>query len=157
MTSTSPSSNRQVRITAKGAIATITLFNPSRLNALSVAMRHELARCMTELSANDHWRCVVIRGANGQFTAGADITEFPQMRTGCERVYSYHQDTIAPALQAIGTCRHPTVALIEGVCIGAGLEIACSCDLRLTSSSARVGVPINRLGFPMTPGELQGL
>ena len=52
---------------------------------------------------------------------------------------------------------HPTVAAIEGVCVGGGLEIAASCDLRIASPASRFGIPINRLGFPLAPGELQGL
>jgi enoyl-CoA hydratase/carnithine racemase len=52
---------------------------------------------------------------------------------------------------------HPTIAAIEGACIGGGLEIACRCDLRICGQSARLGVPINRLGFAMAPRELEGL
>jgi len=58
---------------------------------------------------------------------------------------------------AVAQCPHPVVAQIEGVCVGGGLEIACQCDLRIAGESARFGVPINRLGFPMAPDEMRGL
>jgi enoyl-CoA hydratase/carnithine racemase len=61
------------------------------------------------------------------------------------------------ALGAIADCRHPTVALIEGVCVGGGLEIAALCDLRICGESSRFGVPINRLGLVMAHAELAAL
>ena len=72
-------------------------------------------------------------------------------------LFRSHTDIIAKALQSIATCPHPTVAAIEGVCIGGGLEIACACDLRIASPVSRFGIPINRLGFPLAPDELDGL
>jgi enoyl-CoA hydratase/carnithine racemase len=60
-------------------------------------------------------------------------------------------------LKAVAECRHPTIALIKGACVGGGLEIACSCDLRIAGDSGRFGVPINRLGFAIAYEELAGL
>ena len=60
-------------------------------------------------------------------------------------------------MQAVGTCLHPTIALVQGACVGGGLEIAAMCDLRICGRSSRFGVPINRLGLTMGYGELQGL
>ena len=70
------------------------------------------------------------------------------------QVRRYHEHIIAPALAAVSECELPTVAMIEGACVGGGLEIACNCDLRIAADDARFGVPINRLGFPMAPGTL---
>jgi len=64
---------------------------------------------------------------------------------------------VATALNAIADCPQPTVALIQGACIGGGLEIAGVCDLRICNGSARFGAPISRLGFSMYPGEMEGL
>src|SRR5205085_2334861 len=64
---------------------------------------------------------------------------------------------IAGTLQAILQCRHPTIAAIEGVCVGGGLELASVCDVRLAHPDSRFGIPINRLGFPLAPGEMIGL
>ncbi|MBO4119527.1 enoyl-CoA hydratase/isomerase family protein [Cupriavidus gilardii] len=140
-----------------GDIALVTLSNPGKLNAISEAMWRALTDGFARLSADRTLRCVVLRGADGNFAAGADIAEFPRLRGDPASVRAYHVDLLAPALAAIAGCLHPTVACIEGVCVGGGLEIACHCDLRIAATDSRFGVPINKLGFPMAPGELQGL
>lgn len=147
----------KVEVQRKDDVATVTLSHPEKLNAISVSMWQSLAAHFAEFSRDSGLRCVVVRGADGNFAAGADIEEFPAQRGSLEGVLSYHQQILAPALHAVGECPHPTVAAIEGVCVGGGLEIACQCDLRIASSDARLGAPINQLGFPMAPEEFRGL
>ena len=146
-----------VLLTRDGVVATITLSHPGKLNALNVAMWLTLRHMLDDLSDDDSLRCVLLRGADGNFAAGADISEFPEQRGDLEGLLHYHDTILAPALQAVAQCKHPTVAAIQGVCVGGGLEIAAHCDLRIAAKSSRFGVPINRLGFPMAPGEMQGL
>ncbi len=147
-----------IDLTRDGVIATVAINNPAKLNALTVAMWRELARVMHELSGDDSVRCVVLRGAGEEaFGAGADIAEFATQRNNVEQGKTYHLETVATALKALAECRHPTVALIKGACAGGGLELACCCDLRIAGTSARLGVPINRLGFALAYGELAGL
>jgi enoyl-CoA hydratase/carnithine racemase len=146
-----------VRTAREGGIATVTLDHPGRLNAITVRMWQELERSFKALSADTRLRCLVLRGAGGNFAAGADIREFPRVRGDLDSVMHYHLEVIAPALAAIRNCGHPVVAHIEGACVGGGLEIASQCDLRIAGRSARFGVPINRLGFPMAPDEMRGL
>src|SRR5687767_8605725 len=147
-----------VLVTREGAIATVTLSNPEKLNALTLAMWQALRRVMETLSAEDALRCVVVRGAGDEaFAAGADIAEFAAVRDNAEQGRVYHREHVHGALKAVGECRHPTVAMIHGPCVGGGLEIACQCDLRLAGDSARFGVPINRLGFPIAYDELNAL
>ena len=150
-------STGQVLITIQEAIATVTLSNPARLNALSMAMWRELADVFTRLSSDLSLRCVVLRGAGDNFAAGADISEFPSTRMDRAGAYQYHQHVAGPALRGVADCLHPTIAMIRGVCVGGGFELACSCDLRIAGRSARVGVPIKRLGFPAAPDEMRGL
>ncbi|MBC7415741.1 MAG: enoyl-CoA hydratase/isomerase family protein [Herminiimonas sp.] len=146
-----------ILVTREGAIATVTLSNPGKLNAIDVAMWGALAARFTELSADESLRCVIVRGEGGQFAAGADIAEFSQVRNTLEQGIRYHTDAIGQALTAISGCRHPTIAAIDGVCAGGGLEIACACDLRLAAPDALFGIPINRLGFALAPDEMAGL
>ena len=147
-----------ILVARDGAIATVSLDNPDRLNALTVVMWQQLARAMNELSANDDLRCIVLRGAGQEaFAAGADIAEFARERDNVEQGKRYHRELVHGALKAVGECRHPTVAMIHGPCVGGGLEIACQCDLRLSGESGRFGVPINRLGFPIAYDELAAL
>lgn len=140
-----------------GYTATVTLSNPGKLNALTAKMWVELNTAFIRLAQDENLRCVIVRGADSNFAAGADIEEFPHVRATQEQAIHYHAKLIAPALNAISRCMHPTIAAIEGACVGGGLEIACACDLRIAAPSARFGIPINRLGFPMAPGELMGL
>ena len=140
-----------------GAIATVVLNNPERLNALNRAMWTRLGNVMRALSADDVLRCIVVRGAGDKaFAAGADIAEFARERANAKQAKSYG-NLIHETMQAVARCRHPTVALIKGACVGGGLEIAAMCDLRICGTSSRFGIPVNKLGLTMAYGELMGL
>lgn len=147
----------RVLLQRDGQLAWVTLSHPGRLNAITVRMWRELRDVFTRIAADNALRCVIVRGEGGNFAAGADIREFPAERADAAGVQRYHREILAPALMAVAQCPQPVVAQIEGVCVGGGLEIACQCDLRIAGESARFGVPINRLGFPMAPDEMRGL
>ena len=147
----------QVRVDIADRIACVTLSNPDRLNAITIDMWRRLRSVFEELATASELRCVLIRGEGDNFAAGADIREFPRWRATRDDVIAYHTRILAPALNAISACGHPVVAAIKGVCVGGGLEIASQCDLRIAAETARFGVPINRLGFPMAPDEMRGL
>ena len=138
-------------------IATLTLDNPGKLNAINLAMWQQIATMLQQIGDDPSVRCLIIRGAGKEaFAAGGDLEEFVTGRATLEQALHYHGQ-VAAALNAIADCPHPTVALINGACIGGGLEIAGVCDLRIAGESARFGAPINRLGFSMYPGEMEGL
>jgi enoyl-CoA hydratase len=146
-----------VLCTRDGAIATVTLSSPEKLNAVCLSMWQGLAAHMTQLSADDKIRVIILRGDGDQaFTSGGDIDEFLTLRDTVDRAMAYHEQ-VALALRAIAECRHPTLALIQGACIGGGLEIAGQCDLRICGASSRFGLPINKLGCSMYPREMEGL
>jgi len=146
-----------VTVTVEGRVATVRLATPGKMNALSVAYWEALRAAFVALAANRQVRAIVLRGHEGNFAAGADISEFTTVRADVEQGTRYHEETVKGALQAIAECPIPSVALIEGACVGGGLEIACSCDLRVAATSARFGVPINRLGFPLAHSELMAM
>ncbi|MDP1671877.1 MAG: enoyl-CoA hydratase-related protein [Burkholderiales bacterium] len=140
-----------------GDIATVTLNRPERLNALNRGMWEALGDTLRQLSADETLRCIVLRGAGGKaFAAGADIAEFASERADARQAKGYGE-LIHATMQAVARCKHPTVALIEGACVGGGLEIAAMCDMRICGSSSRFGVPISKLGLTMGYGELTGL
>ena len=146
-----------IELQRDGNIATVILNNPDKLNALTLAMWTRLGEVMRALSDDATVRCVVLRGAGDKaFAAGADISEFDRVRTTAAQARLYGKQ-IHSTMQAVANCRHPTLAMIRGACIGGGLEIASMCDLRLCSASSRFGIPINRLGLVLAYGELQGL
>lgn len=147
----------EIRIEKDDVIATVIISNPRKLNAINVAMWKALEHAFTVLSQDETLRCVIVHGDQQNFAAGADVEEFSTVRSTMAQGIRYHTETIGNALQAISQCLHPTVAAIEGVCVGGGLEIACACDLRIAAPDARFGIPINRLGFPLAPDEMQYL
>lgn len=127
-------------------IAVVTIHQPARRNAVCAAMWDELFDTLTRLESEDV-RCLVLRGAGDKaFSAGADISEFATLRATPE--LAAHQDLIAKrALNALGDFKAPTLARIEGACIGGGLELALRCDLRFADANARFGVTPARLGL----------
>lgn len=136
-------------------IGRLTLANPGKLNAISVAMWRELREHALALDAMEPpLHAVIVAGEGGAFAAGADIAEFPAFRFDVRTLRDYHEHTIAPALHALLASDVPLVAQIDGACVGGGLEIASCCDIRIAGFSARFGAPIARLGFPMAPDEL---
>ena len=128
-------------------IATIILNTPSKLNALGRESWVLLRDAIGALSEDDMLRCVVLRGAGDKaFAAGADISEFETVRADADGAMEYG-DLVTETVELIAACRHPTIALVMGVCVGGGLEIATACDLRICGESSRFGIPINRLGL----------
>jgi len=138
-------------------IATVRLDGPERHNVLDVSGWRALAEAMNALAERDDVLAVALRGTGGRaFSAGSDIRAFADQRASPEDVRAY-SDAIACAMRAIQVCRHPTVAIIEGLCVGGGLEIAACCDLRVCGESSQFGAPINRLGLTMSHDELEPL
>lgn len=141
----------------EGHIATVTLNRPEKLNAMTKPMWQRLGDVIGELEQDEDVRCIVLRGAGGKaFSPGNDISEFATERANPAQGKAYG-GILHRTLRMLGHCRHPTVALIEGICVGGGLEIAGCCDLRICGESSRFGVPINRLGLVMAYAELAAL
>ena len=147
----------RIDLEVTGEVATVILNNPDKLNAINLSMWQQLQKIMAEISVDRGIRCVVLRGAGEQaFAAGGDLEEFVTARATLAQALAYHGE-VAKALNAIADCPHPTIAAIRGACIGGGLEIAGVCDLRIAGAGAKFGAPINKLGFSMYPGEMEGL
>ena len=148
----------EILFSQEAGIATLTLSNPDKLNAVDADMWRALQRSMSAINGDPGVRCVVLRGAGDKaFAAGGDIEEFLTVRATVDDALHYHEGLVAAALDAIRACPVPTVAMIQGACIGGGLEIAGCCDIRIAGESSRFGAPINKLGFSMYPGEMAGL
>ena len=137
-----------------GGVARVCISHPGKLNALSVAMWHELRAAFDAINVvAAPPRVVVVYGAGGHFAAGGDIAEFLDFRFDEQQLRTFHEEAVAPALQAMLDCDVPLIAQIDGPCVGGGLEIAACCDLRICGRSSRFGIPIARLGFPLAPAE----
>jgi enoyl-CoA hydratase/carnithine racemase len=135
------------------SVAFVTLSNPAKFNAMTRSMWRELRAVFEGLQNNTAIRCVVLRGTNGNFCSGGDISEYADFRFQELTLRDFHENDVWGGLQAMLDCDAPIVAQIEGNCMGAGVEIACCCDIRIADDSAQFGAPIARLGFPMAPRE----
>jgi enoyl-CoA hydratase/carnithine racemase len=142
-----------IGVSLQGGVARVTLCHPARLNAMTRQMWRDLRRVFSELAGQPELRCVLVSGEGAHFCAGGDISEYPAFRFEAASLRQFHEAEVWPALQAMLDCDVPLVAQIAGNCMGAGLEIASCCDLRLAAAGARFGAPIARLGFPMAPRE----
>lgn len=138
-------------------IVEVSLNRSEKLNALTKPMWKELGNVFKKLSKNKYLRCIVIRGQGGKsFSPGNDIGEFEKERSSSKLAKAYGV-YLHGTLRAIQECPIPTVALIEGICVGGGMEIAACCDIRVCGESSRFGVPIKRLGLTMAAKELEAL
>ena len=140
-----------------GAIATVVLNRPDKLNALTRAMWGALGEAVAQLSQDDDLRCIVVRGAGERaFSPGNDIGEFAHERSNKAQAVEYGK-VMHRTAEALANCRHPLVAQIHGICVGGGLEIAALCDLRICGMSSRFGAPIKNLGLVMAYPEMAPL
>jgi enoyl-CoA hydratase/carnithine racemase len=144
-----------VRLLIEPAVARVTLSNPAKFNAMSRAMWRELRGVFTELQQRTDLRVVLVSGEGGHFCAGGDIAEYTGFRFQPEPLRDFHENDVWGGLSAMLACDLPIVAQIEGNCMGAGVEIASCCDIRIAGQGARFGAPIAKLGFPMAPREAE--
>jgi enoyl-CoA hydratase/carnithine racemase len=129
---------------SNGAIVVVTLNRPQRRNALTLAMWTELGRIFTGFNAEGAVRAVILTGAGGAFSAGADISEFAAVRATPEEGRAY-EATTSRCEAAIAACSKPTIAAISGPCYGGGVGVALSCDFRVADNSAHFAIPAARL------------
>ncbi len=137
------------RIAARkeGAIGWLVFDNPARRNAVSLAMWQAMPQALADFGADPAVRVVLLAGAGDKaFVSGADISQFESQRAGPEAVQRYEEiaESAQLALQAFDK---PTVAMIRGYCLGAGVNIANACDLRIAADDARIGIPAARIGL----------
>jgi enoyl-CoA hydratase/carnithine racemase len=130
-----------------GQVAYVTVNNEEKHNALPVQGRAQLAKIMNGLATNDDLRCVVLTGAGKKaFIGGANISEMSEFPDA--NVAESGSATTHAACDSIRRVPVPVIARIDGYCLGAGMEIATSCDMRVASTTAKFGMPEVRYGVP---------
>ena len=140
-------SKGKLRVEREGPVGYLVLDNPERRNAIGAEMWRGIPRAIDEFNADAAVRVIVIRGEGTQaFAAGADISEFEKNRSSEGDVKDYEAATSA-AHHAIESSPKPVIALIHGFCVGGGLAVALSCDLRYADASSRFAIPAARLGL----------
>lgn len=151
------SPTERVQAWAEGPTLHIRFNNPSRHNALSVDMWQALPPLLAQAGHDEAIRLVVFSGAGDKaFVSGADISQFEDMRAAREAVKQY-EAMAEEALAAIHDCSKPTLACIRGWCIGGGVNVAISCDLRIASDDSTFAIPAARLGLGYRLSALKNL
>ena len=131
---------------AEGHVATVTVDYREKLNVLGRARTERLRDAFVELAADDDLRAAVLTGAGDRaFIGGADIRELVELEPATARTFI---TTLHEACQAIRDLPVPVIARIDGYCLGGGLEIAASCDLRIATDRSSFGMPEVRVGLP---------
>lgn len=134
-----------VRLDRAGPVAVVTIDRPERRNALDVAHVQGLLDALTDAGRSDA-RAVVLTGAGGHFCAGADVSAVPEPR---------FLATLGRVLEALVALPAPVIAAVEGAALGAGLQLAVACDLRVAAADSRFGVPAARLGLMLDHWSVQ--
>ena len=143
----SPTERVQSWMDADGSTLHIRFNNPERHNALSVDMWEAVPVLLALAEADERVRLVVFSGAGEKaFVSGADISQFEDMRAAREAVARYEL-MAEQALMGIYNFSKPSLACIRGYCIGGGVNVAMSCDLRIAASDAVFSIPAARLGL----------
>jgi enoyl-CoA hydratase/carnithine racemase len=125
----------------------LILNRPEVRNALNLRSWQRIAEGMKQLDADPDVRVIIMRGATPEaFIAGADISEFPSMRANAEQARAY-RDAPGAAISAMLESPKPVVGMLSGVCIGGGLQVGLSCDVRIAARGTRFGIPAARLGL----------
>ena len=144
---TYPSTTGRVRTWLDGNALHIRFNNPARHNALSLDMWEAVPPLLVRAAGDDNVRLVVFSGEGGKsFVSGADISQFEDMRAAKEAVKKY-EAVAESCLEGIYEFAKPTLACIDGYCIGGGVNVAIACDLRIASTASSFSIPATRLGL----------
>ncbi|PTW61656.1 enoyl-CoA hydratase/carnithine racemase [Breoghania corrubedonensis] len=136
----------RIAIMVEPPIGWLIIDNEPRRNAVNLAMWRALPQSVADLAADERVRVIVLRGAGeATFVAGADISEFAEVRKDAASARAY-EDTNSAAFDALRACPKPTIAMIRGFCMGGGIGLSVACDLRFASADARFAIPAARLG-----------
>lgn len=136
----------ELRLTARGGVATLTISQPERRNALTSEMWESLPGTVRTAIDDPQTRVLIVEGEGEAFSAGADISEFAERRTSVDDAERYSV-SVSAALRELTASRVPTVARIRGACSGGGAAIALACHVRHASDTMRFAIRAARLGI----------
>ena len=141
----------------EGAVGWLVFNNPERRNAISVDMWEAIPAALGRFEKDPDIRVVVLAGAGDKaFVSGADISQFEKQRSGPEAVQRY-EELAEGAAAKLSTFDKPLIAMVRGYCLGAGVNIANACDLRIAAEDARFGIPAAKMGLGYRASSMKNL
>ena len=135
-----------ILVTTQDDIGVVTLNRPDAYNAVKLAMWQDLAGILANLASDDGVRAIILTGSGANFSVGADVTEFNDIRENREQSAAY-EVAVDACSASIANVPKPVIAAISGYCLGGGCHLALACDFRLADTSAKLGIPSAKLSI----------
>jgi enoyl-CoA hydratase/carnithine racemase len=131
----------------QGPIGWLTFNNPARRNAISIDMWEAIPKALDRFDQDPEVRVIVLKGEGDKaFVSGADVSQYEKQRSSAEGI-QYYEEIAGRVAGRLQSCDKVIIAMIRGYCLGAGVNIALCCDLRLAAEDARLGIPAAKLGL----------
>jgi len=149
--------SERLLIEKQGPVGWLTFNNPARRNAISIDMWEAIPRALDRFERDAGIRAIVLKGEGDKaFVSGADVSQYEKQRSSAEGV-RYYEEIADRVQQRLQDCDKVIIAMIRGYCLGAGVNIALCCDLRLAAEDARFGVPAAKIGLGYRASSLKNL
>jgi enoyl-CoA hydratase/carnithine racemase len=140
------STSGPIAVTYVGSVAAVIISRPSQRNCMTLAMWRGMARQFEELGRDPDVRAIILTGAGGDFSAGADVSEFATVRADAQQNAEY-QAAVDACSDAVEAVAKPVIAAIKGYCLGGACHLALACDFRFADSTTQIGIPGARLSI----------
>ena len=141
----------------QGPIGWLTFNNPARRNAISIDMWEAIPKVLDRFERDSEVRVIVLKGEGDKaFVSGADVSQYEKQRSSAEGI-QYYEEISGRVSERLQSCDKVIIAMIRGYCLGAGVNIALCCDLRIAAEDARLGIPAAKLGLGYRASALKNL
>lgn len=135
-----------INVTIRDKIAVVTLNRPDVRNAMKLSMWQDIASSFVKFGRDDNVRAIILTGAGGNFSVGADVSEFAKVRSNIIESKAY-EVAVDASSDAIASVPKPVIAVLEGYCLGGGCHLSMSCDFRYAHTATSIGIPAAKLSI----------
>jgi len=141
----------------QGPVGWLTFNNPARRNAISIDMWEAIPKVLDRFEQDPEVRAIVLKGEGDKaFVSGADVSQYEKQRSSAEGI-QYYEEIAGRVAERLQSCDKVIIAMIRGYCLGAGVNIALCCDLRIAAEDAKLGIPAAKLGLGYRAASLKNL
>ena len=141
----------------QGPVGWLTFNNPARRNAISIDMWEAIPKVLDRFEQDSEVRVIVLKGEGDKaFVSGADVSQYEKQRSSAEGI-QYYEEIAGRVAERLQSCDKVIIVMIRGYCLGAGVNIALCCDLRIAAEDAKLGIPAAKLGLGYRAASLKNL